>query len=109
MASLISSYSDIFAANPKKRNLVNIMQHRIITNESQPVNRKPYRIPHAWHRETDEQITEMLQTEIIRLLITMECPCHTCKKRTDPCAEEDKEKTAFSMPRRKFEFNVTPF
>ena len=26
-----------------------------------------------------------------------------------PVAEEDKEKTAFSVPRGKFEFNVTPF
>eukprot|EP00794_Sanderia_malayensis_P017942 gene17943-19733_t len=41
------------------------MQHRIITNDSQPVNRKPYRIPHAWHRETDEQITEIDKVDFL--------------------------------------------
>eukprot|EP00794_Sanderia_malayensis_P019807 gene19807-21747_t len=42
------------------------MQHRIITDDVQPVNRKPYRIPHAWYKETEQQISEMLKNDIIQ-------------------------------------------
>ena len=53
IASLISKYVDIFAPNPKKPTIVKTMEHRIITDETQPINQKPYRIPHAWHTEIE--------------------------------------------------------
>ena len=66
MSSLVSRYKDISASNPKKPNLVKNMEHRIITNDAQPVNRKPYRVPYAWNAEMDQQIQEMVQNDIIR-------------------------------------------
>ena len=65
IVSLISEYSDIFAPNPKKPTIVKAMEHRIITNETQPINHKPYRIPHAWHTEIEQHILEMLRNGII--------------------------------------------
>ena len=160
ISSLISNFVDIFAPNPKKPTLVKNMEHRIITTETQPVNRKPYRIPHAWHSEIDTQISEMLQNDIIRHSSSpWNAPVILVKKKDGsmrfvcdfrglndvtkkdsyplphirdvidkmygarywttldaasaywsmPLAEDDKEKTAFSLPRGKYEFNVTPF
>jgi len=42
------------------------MEHHIITENAQPVNRKPYRIPHALTDEINDQIQEMLENDIIR-------------------------------------------
>ena len=60
--SLLDTYKDIFAANPKKPSHVTTMQHRIITDNAQPVKQKPRRIPQAWTSEVNEQIQEMLQS-----------------------------------------------
>ena len=103
--SLISKFTDIFAQNPKKPTLVSNMQHRIITDYVQPVNRKPYRIPHAWYKETEQQISEMLKNGT-EYWTTLDAASAYWSM---PLAEVDKEKTFFSVPYRKFEFNVTPF
>eukprot|EP00794_Sanderia_malayensis_P000634 gene634-1302_t len=63
---IISNFKTIFAPNPKKPTLVRNMEHKIITNDAQPVKRKPYRIPYAYLEETEKQITEMLNNDIIR-------------------------------------------
>ena len=65
ISNLISQFPKIFASNPKMSIRVKHMQHRIITEKAHLVNRKPYRIPYAWHQETDKQISEMLQNDII--------------------------------------------
>eukprot|EP00794_Sanderia_malayensis_P020882 gene20882-22932_t len=160
ISSLISNFTDIFAQNPKKPTLVSNMQHRIITDDVQPVNRKPYRIPHAWYKKTKQQISEMLKNDIIRPSSSpWNAPVILVKKKDGsmrfvcdfwglnditkkdsyplphirdvldkmhgteywttldaasaywsmPLAEIDKEKTSFSVPHGKFEFNVTPF
>lgn len=160
ISSLISSFGDIFAKNPMKPTLVKDMQHHIITDETQPVNRKPYRIPHAWHKETENQMNEMLRNKIIRPSSSpWNAPIILAKKKDGsmhfvcdfrslndvikkdsnplpnirdvinkmhgaqfwttvdaasaywsmPLVEEGKERTAFSIPRGKCEFNVTPF
>ena len=144
----------------KKSTLVKNMQHRIFTNEAQPVKLAPYRIPHAWHAEIDNKISEMLENIIIRHSSSpLNAPVILVKKKDGslrfvcvfrglndvskkdtyplphirdvidkmhgarfwttldaasaywsmPLAEEDREKTAFSLPRGKYEFNVTPF
>ena len=42
------------------------VKRSIITNESLPVKQRVRRIPAAWEKEVDHQITEMLHNEIIR-------------------------------------------
>ena len=64
--SLLHSYSQVFAENPNKPQLNNILSHRITTNESLPIKQKPRRIPHAWEQEIDQQVTEILNNNIIR-------------------------------------------
>ncbi len=61
---IISNFKTIFAPNPKKPTLVRNMEHKIITNDAQPVKRKPYRIPYAYLEETEKQITEMLKRKM---------------------------------------------
>ena len=160
LSNLIHRYDDIFATNPKipKRN--NVLEHKIITDDSLPVYQKPRHIPAAWEQEVDAQVHEMLDNEIIRpseslwnspiILVKKKdnstrfvCDFRklndTTKKDTYPLPhiknvldkmagakywstldaasaywsmplhEQDKEKTAFSVPRGKFEFNVTPY
>ncbi len=160
LKALISKYGEVFASNPKKPTPVRNMTHRIITNDAQPVRKKPYRIPHAWNEEVSTQVQQMLDNGIIRPSSSpWNAPVILVKKKDDsmrfvcdfrglndvtkkdsyplphlrdvidkmqgakfwttldaasaywsmPVAEEDKEKTAFSVPRGKFEFNVTPF
>ena len=160
LLSLISKYNNIFAENPKKPTLVKNVEHRIITEDAQPVSRKSHRIPYAWNDEINKQIQQMLENDIIRpssspwnapvILVkkkdnTMRFVCDfrglndVTKKDTYPLphisdvidkmqgakywttldaasaywsmplAEADKEKTAFSVQRGKFEFNVTPY
>ena len=160
LMSLISSYQDLFAQNPKKPQKNKIIEHKIITDDSMPIYQKPRRVPTAWEPEINSQITDMLENDIIRpsespwnspiILVkkkdnTTRFVCDfrklndVTKKDTYPLPhirdvidkmagavywttldaasaywsmplkEEDKEKTAFSVPRGKFEFNVTPY
>ena len=136
------------------------MEHHIITEEAQSVNRKLYRIPYAWLQENNQQISEMLNNDIIRpSSSSWNAPVILVKKKDGPMRfvcnyrglndvtkkdmyplphirdvldkmhgakywstldavsaywsmplnETEKEKTAFSMPRGKSEFNATPF
>ena len=62
----VHKYINIFASDPKKPSLVKNMEHRIITDNAQRVNRKPCRVPYAWHAEVNTQIQEMIDNEIIR-------------------------------------------
>ena len=57
--SLVSEYQDVFAQTPKSPNWLPICT--IVS-----FKRKPYRLPHAWHSEIDEQIEEMLDNGISR-------------------------------------------
>ena len=160
LISLISNFQDVFASNPKKPTLVKNMEHRIITENAQPVRQKARRIPHAWVKEVNAQVQEMLINNIIQPSSSpWDAPVILVKKKDNlmrfvcdfrglndvtkkdsyplphirdvidsmdgtiywstldaasaywslPLTETDKEKTAFAIPRGKFEFNVTPF
>ena len=157
---LIKQYQDVFAANPKKPKQTTLLEHRIITNDALPVSQKPRRIPVAWEKEMDQQVSEMLSNDIIRPSSSpSNAPVILVKKKDNstrfvcdfrgvndvtkrdtyplphikdvidkmagarywttldaasaywsiPLAESDKEKTAFSVPHGKYEFNVTPY
>ena len=64
--NLINQYTDVFAVNPKKPQITNLIEHRIITPDALPVNNKARRFPKAWEPEIDQQIQEMLENEVIR-------------------------------------------
>ena len=66
LSSLIHSYEDIFANNPKSPRRNTVLEHKIITDNSLPVYQKPRRIPAAWEQEVDAQVHEMLDNNIIR-------------------------------------------
>ena len=157
---LIKKYEGIVAQNPKNPPRNNLTEHEIITEGNRPSYAKPRRIPLAWEKEIDTQVSEMLSNGIIRpskspwnapiILVrkkdqSMRFVCdfrdlndltkkdtyplpqikdvidkmHGAKYWTTldaasaywsiPLSEESKEKTAFSVPRGKFEFEVTPF
>ena len=158
--ALLSEYSDVFAADPKKPSQTDLVDHKITVSTRTPVYMKPRRVPLAWEKEVDDQVQEMFRNNIIRkssspwnapiLLVkkkdqTIRFVCdfralnEVTKKDTYPLpqikdvidkmqgmkywstldaasaywsipmADEDKEKTAFSVPRGKFEFNVMTF
>ena len=59
------------------------MERRIITPDALPVNNKPRRLPKAWEPEIDQQITEMLENDIIRPSCSLwNAPIILVKKRT---------------------------
>ena len=158
--ALLTEYSDIFAADPKKPSLTDLVDHKITVETRNPVYMKPRRVPLAWEKEVDEQVKEMYKNNIIRKSCSpWNAPILLVKKKDQsvrfvcdfralnditkkdtyplpqikdvidkmqgmkfwttldaasaywsiPMAEEDKEKTAFSVPRGKFEFNVMTF
>ena len=158
--ALITDYNDIFASNPRKPKRTELIEHQIITNDALPVYHKPRRIPTAWEKDIDQQVSEMLVNDIIRPSYSpWNAPVILVKKKDNsnrfvcdfrgvndvtkkdtyplphikdvidkmagakywstldaasaywsiPLSENDKEKTAFSVPRGKFEFNVMPF
>ena len=66
LMSLISSYQDIFAQNPKRPQRNKIIEHKIVTDDSMPIYQKPRRVPTAWEPEINSQISDMLDNDIIR-------------------------------------------
>ena len=72
----------MFAPDPKKPKLVNNMQHHIITNDSQPVRVKPYRIRYAWNNEVNQQIQQML--DMSGILVSMSTTTSRTLKDIDP-------------------------
>ena len=160
LLALLSEYSDVFAADPRKPSQTDLVDHKITVDTRNPIYMKPRRIPLAWEKEVDDQVQEMCRNDIIRpsgspwnapiLLVkkkdnTIRFVCdfralnEVTKKDTYPLpqikdvidkmqgmkfwstldaasaywsipmAEQDKEKTSFSVPRGKFEFNVMTF
>ena len=157
---VLSRYESVFAVNTKKPSLVSNATHKIVTQESQPIFKKPYPIPYAQTDSVDTQVQEMLRNNIIRPstspwnspVILVKKKDHSLRFVCDfrglnditvkdtyplpriselidkmdgtilwttldaasaywsiPLEESDKKKTAFSVPRGKFEFNVTPY
>lgn len=66
LKSLIAVYKDVFAANPRKPKRTDLVEHKIVANNALPVCYKPRRIPVTWEKDVDEQVSEMLNNDIIR-------------------------------------------
>ena len=50
---LINEFQDLFPDNSMKPKRVNVMKHKIVTNDALPQFRKPFRIPHAFEEEVN--------------------------------------------------------
>ena len=159
MREVVEKHNGVFASNPKKPKITNVLEHDINTGDARPTYVKPRRTPHIWKKEIDDIVQEMYDNGIIRKSKSpWNCPTILVKKHgktrfvcdfrdlnkvtkadTYPLPnikdcienmegakfwttldaasaywavnlkEEDREKTAFSVPNGKFEFNVMAF
>ena len=66
MRNLLNEFSDTFAKNAKKPQTMDIIEHHILTGDSQPVYMKPRCIPIAWENDVNVQIDEMMKNGIMR-------------------------------------------
>ena len=82
LRSLVADYSRMFAVNTCKPTVVATMYHCIITDDSQPIRRKPYWTPYTWNSEVNDQIQQMLDNDIIpSVIFPMEFTCNPRKRR----------------------------
>ena len=81
LKELLSTYSDVFASDPKKPRQNNILKHTIDTQNALPQFRKPYRVPGAYQDEVKRQVDEMLKNEnYSSFCISVECSRDPCQK-----------------------------
>ena len=66
LRELLMRRSNLFAEDPKKPNQTNLVEHKVLTGNNLPTKEKLRRILHAWEREVNEEVDEMLQNGIIR-------------------------------------------
>lgn len=66
LRELITEYSDLFKVNDVKLGCTEEVQHRIITEDSTPITKSPYRIPFRQREELKNQIDDMIQQGVIR-------------------------------------------
>ena len=62
---LINEFQILFPDNSMKPKRVNVMKHKIVTNDVLPQFRKPFRIPHAFEEEVNKLVNEMFENDII--------------------------------------------
>ena len=65
LASLLLSYSDIFATSSLDLGHTSIIEHEIDTDQARPIKQSPYRVSVAQREEIDNHISNMLQQGII--------------------------------------------
>jgi Retroviral aspartyl protease./Reverse transcriptase (RNA-dependent DNA polymerase)./Integrase core domain. len=65
LTDICSKYTDIFALENEPISTNNFYQQRITVNNNKPIYIKNYRIPHIMKKEINEQVTSMLQRDII--------------------------------------------
>jgi hypothetical protein len=62
---LVSKYNHLFAKNNKKINRTTQVKHTINTESNHPINQIPYHASHKQREVISEQITEMIESDII--------------------------------------------
>ena len=65
LETLLMEYNDIFSRHPSDLGRTNIFQHRIVTTTDRPIHQRPYRQPFHLRAETNRQVQEMLDADII--------------------------------------------
>ncbi len=66
MGHLLNSYQDIFATGSGELGLTSVTEHKIETQDAVPVKQLPRRLPNALRPVVEEQISEMLEKEVIQ-------------------------------------------
>eukprot|EP00794_Sanderia_malayensis_P020856 gene20856-22901_t len=107
--------------NPKRPEKNKLIVHKINTNDALPVYQKTRPIPTAWETEVNNQLNDVTKKDTYPLPHIKDVLDKMSGSRywstldaasaywSMPLHEEDREKTAFSVPHGKFEFNVTPY
>ena len=62
ITSLLETFTSVLNEKPGR---ISVTEHRIITDQAQPVRLPPYRIPHAYHDTVRQELREMKQAGII--------------------------------------------
>ena len=63
---VLRKYEDVFADNPKKPSITNVVEHLIETEDARPVKQKSARMSPAMEEEVNKQIDDMLKNGICR-------------------------------------------
>ncbi len=66
MGHLLNSYQDIFATGSGELGLTSVTQHKIEIQDAVPVKQLPRRLPNALRPVVEEQVSEMLEKEVIQ-------------------------------------------
>ena len=65
MGHLLNSYQDIFATGSGELGLTSVTEHKIETQDAVPVKQLPRRLPNALRPVVEEQVSEMLEKEVV--------------------------------------------
>ena len=66
MGHLLNSYQDIFATGSGELGLTSVTEHKIETQDAVPVKQLPRRLPNALRPVVEEQVSKMLEKEVIQ-------------------------------------------
>lgn len=66
LARLLSSYGDVFSANPTDIGCINIVQHDILATSGPPVKQPPRRMARDKQAAADQQIQQSLESGVAR-------------------------------------------
>ena len=61
---LLHDFSSVFSDKP---GCTDLMEHHIVTDQSPPVRRPPYRLPHAYRELVKKELEEMRKSVLLRL------------------------------------------
>eukprot|EP00731_Ephydatia_muelleri_P022383 Em0014g974a len=62
LQALLNNFSSVFSDKPGRTNMA---EHSIVTDQTLPVRRPPYRLPHAYKELVKKELEDMLENDII--------------------------------------------
>ena len=66
MEHLLNSHNDMFATNSGELGLTSVSEHKIETQDAVPIKQLPRRLPNALRPVVQEQVSEMLENQVIK-------------------------------------------